>query len=114
MMAYAEALDDLSPEELEIGCREASRTAEQFPKPGHIRKALEENRPQHQFLGPRLEWDPKLEQERAQRAVEWQRQLQEYNDAPQPSTSFIKQRIAHVAKPITEQKEELRKKGWLQ
>lgn len=37
---YLEALDDLTPEQLEIGCREATRTAEQFPKPGHIHAAL--------------------------------------------------------------------------
>jgi hypothetical protein len=37
---YLEALDDLTPNELEIGCREATRKAEQFPKPGHIRAAL--------------------------------------------------------------------------
>lgn len=37
---YTEALDDLTPEQLEIGCREATRKAEQFPKPGHIRSAL--------------------------------------------------------------------------
>lgn len=37
---YLEALDDLTPAQLEIGCREATRKAEQFPKPGHIRTAL--------------------------------------------------------------------------
>lgn len=37
---YLEALDDLTPAQLEIGCKEATRTAEQFPKPGHIRAAL--------------------------------------------------------------------------
>lgn len=40
MATYLEALDDLTPGQLEIGCREATRTAEQFPKPGHIRSAL--------------------------------------------------------------------------
>lgn len=40
MATYLEALDDLTPEQLEIGCREATRKAEQFPKPGHIRSAL--------------------------------------------------------------------------
>lgn len=37
---YTEALDDLTPGQVEIGCREATRKAEQFPKPGHIRTAL--------------------------------------------------------------------------
>lgn len=40
MATYLEALDDLTPGQLEIGCREATRKAEQFPKPGHIRSAL--------------------------------------------------------------------------
>ena len=39
---YVESLDDLSPEELDRGCREATRIAEQFPKPGHIRHALKQ------------------------------------------------------------------------
>jgi len=37
---YAEALSDLTPEQLETACREATRSAEQFPKPAHIRGAL--------------------------------------------------------------------------
>lgn len=40
MATYIEALDDLTPDELDAGCREATRVAEQFPKPGHIRKGL--------------------------------------------------------------------------
>jgi hypothetical protein len=53
-MAYAEALDDLSPEQIDSGCREAARTAEQFPKPGHIRKGYESNLQNSPFLGPPL------------------------------------------------------------
>jgi hypothetical protein len=41
MGVYAEALDDLTPEQLECGCREVTRIAETFPKPAHIRKAAE-------------------------------------------------------------------------
>lgn len=40
VVAILEALDDLTPQELETGCREATRVATQFPKPGHIREAL--------------------------------------------------------------------------
>lgn len=40
MATYVEALYDLTEEELEIGCREATKVATEFPKPGHIRKAL--------------------------------------------------------------------------
>jgi hypothetical protein len=37
---YADVLGDLSPEELNAACREATKSAEQFPKPAHIRAAL--------------------------------------------------------------------------
>jgi len=37
---YAEALSDLSPEQLETGCCEVTRSALQFPKPAEIRAAL--------------------------------------------------------------------------
>ena len=37
---YLEALDDLTPQQIDAGCKEATRTAEQFPKPGHIRRGL--------------------------------------------------------------------------
>lgn len=40
MATYLEALDDFTPGQLEIGCKEATRRAEQFPKPGHIRSAF--------------------------------------------------------------------------
>lgn len=39
---YIECLQDLTPEQLEIGCAEASKDMEQFPKPGHIRHAWEQ------------------------------------------------------------------------
>lgn len=53
MAVYLEALDDLSLDALEYGCREATRTAEQFPKPGHIHKAAEGYvNDRSMFLGP--------------------------------------------------------------
>ena len=38
--SYADALSDLSPEQLDTGCREVTCTAELFPKPAQIRAAL--------------------------------------------------------------------------
>ena len=49
-MVYLEALSDLSPEQIEAGCENALKTAEQFPKPGHIRKSVPFDK--SIFLGP--------------------------------------------------------------
>jgi hypothetical protein len=37
---YIEALSDLTEAQLEAACREVTKSAEQFPKPAHIRAAL--------------------------------------------------------------------------
>jgi len=113
---YAEALDDLSPEKLEFGCREATRTAEQFPKPGHVRRAAEAFKPKtdrSEFLGPALEWNVTLEMERIQRQQEHERALTNGEIQPEPQQENPKKRIVHVVRPLEEQKEELRKRGWL-
>src|SRR5215469_1851055 len=47
---YLEDLDDLTPDQIEAGCREAAKMAEQFPKPGHIRNAVPQTH--NVFLGP--------------------------------------------------------------
>ena len=117
MAVYAEALDDLSLEELEFGCREATRTAEQFPKPGHIRKAAEGFKPKQdrsEFLGPALDWSPELEKERLARQQAFQRALTNGEVQQEEQKPELRKRIVHVTKPIEEQKEELRKRGWLQ
>ena len=50
---YAEALVDLTLDQLEHGCKCASQEMEQFPKPGHIRKCAEEMaREFEEYLGP--------------------------------------------------------------
>jgi hypothetical protein len=54
---YLEALDNLTHEELEHGCRECSRNMEYFPKPGHIRKAGEGSQDREEYLGlPQLKY----------------------------------------------------------
>lgn len=116
-MVYVEALDDLSPEQLEFGCKEATRIAEQLPKPGHIRTAAGAFRPKNdrsEFLGPALDWNPVLEMERIRRAEAYQKALTNGEITPEPQKPKPKKRIAHVTKSIEEQKEELRKRGYLQ
>ncbi len=115
---YAEALDDLTPKGIELGCREATRTAEQFPKPGHIRaayKAAHDN--QDEFLGPRLDWNPELEKERIEREKAFKKLLAEgkVERAVEPVLPPKKKVIAPAKSVLTiaEQKAVLRKKGFL-
>ncbi len=55
---YLEALDDLSHEELEYGCCEATREMkESFPKPGHIRQHGKGSQHREEYLGlPQLKY----------------------------------------------------------
>jgi hypothetical protein len=98
---YAEALGDLTAEQLEYGCKYASREMEQFPKPGHIRAHAEKFNPNREYLGPPLEWNPELEHERLERKAQWERQLAD-------------SKAMKTIKPLDDQKRELREKGWLQ
>jgi hypothetical protein len=109
MATYVEALDDLSVELIEAGCREATRTAEQFPKPGHIRKAIEKIQAAQTvndrvfLLGPPAEKYPEITQEERDAAIEYGEEL--------------KKQLAKeekIKRSAQEQIDELRKAGWLQ
>lgn len=116
---YTEALIDLSPESIEYGCAAATKTAERFPWPGHIRKAAEGYRPQDDrsgFLGPALDWNPELEKQRIERKILFDRALANgeiHQEQPKIEKKPM-QRIRRGFKSAEEQKEELRKKGYLQ
>ena len=75
---YLEALDDLTPEQIETGCIEASKSATQFPKPGHIRAGVPVVR--EMFLGPGrpayLDEPPMTDEDRAA-ALEYSAKLRE-------------------------------------
>jgi hypothetical protein len=67
--AYQEALSDLTSEQIEAGCAEAIKTAEQFPKPGHIRAAVPAVH--GGFLGlPQLTY-PETSEEEREEALEY-------------------------------------------
>jgi len=68
LACYLEALADLSPEQLDGACREATRTAEQFPKPGHIRNAVGLGRT-GEYLGPPLLTYPEISKEERDEAI---------------------------------------------
>lgn len=120
METYLEAFDDFSPEKLEYGCRESTRTAKQFPKPGHIREAAEGYRPKgdrSEYSGPALEWDPELERERQARERSFKAAVARGEEKPwtppEPVPHGERFKIAPSTKSLEEQKEELRKKGFL-
>jgi hypothetical protein len=115
LKVYLMDLDDLLPTELEIGCREASRTAEQFPKPGHIRRALHENMShREEMLGPpRLEYPPVSEEERLEALKFSEKLKKELGIKPMTQAEAKKIRVFPPPKPIEQQKRELREKGYL-
>jgi hypothetical protein len=117
LKVYLMDLDDLLPTELEIGCREASRTAEQFPKPGHIRRALREAVAyREELLGPpRIDYAPISEEERIE-ALKYSAALKEklgLAKAEQRAEARKVVRTFPPPKPIEQQKRELREKGYL-
>jgi hypothetical protein len=124
MAVYAEALIDLSPEAVEFGCAEATKVAERFPWPGHIRKGAEGYRAAQDrsgYLGPALDWNPELEKERLERKAAFERGLadEEFLDR-KLERERVEQAEQKPANPmrrgfrsIEEQKAELRVKGYL-
>jgi hypothetical protein len=115
LAVYLEALGDLTPEQLEIGCREATSAAEQFPKPGHIRKAHEQNAENagEVFLGPRLlEYDAKpLSEEEKKQAAEDSERLRKLLDpaAQMPKPKPVQAELRSLHNQLCELKE----RGWL-
>lgn len=116
LMVYLEALSDLTPNQIEIGCREAEKLAERFPWPGHIRKALEASlhSESEEFLGlPLLAYTP-VSQEDRDEALKFSAALKEAL-AKLPAAPASKQKI--TIRPsilsLDEQKKILRKEGFL-
>jgi hypothetical protein len=116
LACYLEALSDLTPEQLEEACREATRTAEQFPKPGHIRNAVRSGRT-GEFLGPPLLMYPEISQEERDEAIkecrkqmgnEWAKTLDSLK--PKPAKTFT---VRPSTLNLEGQKRVLREKGFL-
>ncbi len=113
ILAYAEALDDLSPEMISAGCCEAGRTAEQFPKPGHIRRALEANYADTETIsfGPPAITYPEVSQEERDAAIE---ERKGFMEALKKQLGERNRRVIKPVKPIDQQLEDMRKGGYLQ
>jgi len=59
---YLEALSDLNPEQMAMGCAGATKRMERFPTPGHIRSCVPYN---HEYAGlPALTYPPVSQEER--------------------------------------------------
>lgn len=111
ILTYIEALDDLTPEQINIGCREATRTAEQFPKPGHIRKAYLQSNDEQRHERPDYLDEIPSEEEQTARAQwrEYYRRLEvtKLVEAPKIPRQFL------PVRSIQAQKAALREKGFL-
>lgn len=120
VIAYAEDLQKLTPEELDAACVLARQSSEFMPVSAAILRAHKEllNSNAGEFLGPRLDWNPELEKERLERKLLFEKALangEVETEKPTPIQPKKRQLGAiHPAKSLEEQKRELREKGWLQ
>ena len=112
---YVEALDDLSPEQIDRGCREATRTAEQLPKPGHIRTALLNAEAESRFVGlglPLLAY-PEISQEERDEALKFSEELKKKLGPPSQKNERPKLTVRPSTLSVEEQKRILRERGLL-
>jgi hypothetical protein len=112
---YAEALKDLSPEVLEFGCAEASKTMERFPWPGHIRAGAKMYRGAEYLGPPLLEYPPITQEERAE-ALKFSEALKKKLGIPaKPAKPAEPKKLTVVPslRSLEEQKTELRRRGFL-
>jgi hypothetical protein len=115
LAVYAEALIDLSPEAIEFGCAEATRTAERFPWPGHIRAgAMGYRESRTEYLGPPLiEYPPITDEERAEGLKFSEALKKKLAIPPKPAAEPKKKLTVPSLRSLEEQKAELKRKGFL-
>lgn len=107
---YCEALDDLTPEQIEYGCMMATKEMEGWPQPGFIRScAAGAPIREVEVLGPRLEWTAGEHSDYLKR---WLRDQKKPAELPAPKEA--RKQIPHTEKSIEQQKQELKDKGYLQ
>lgn len=108
---YLEALSDLSPGMLEEGCKEASKRMTRFPAPGHIREAIPSRQ---EYAGPPALTYPEVSQEEREQAIadtqEFKRRIMAIVRQHAKKFSFYP---PPPKRSLAEQKEILRKKGFL-
>jgi hypothetical protein len=115
VLAYAEDLSDLSPEQLDAACIEARRTSEFMPVSAMIRKCLSKIRSAAPvYLGLPLLKYPEITAEEREAALVFSEELKNKLGPPEskPERKTLTVRPSMLA--LEEQKAELRKRGYLQ
>ncbi len=113
LAVYLEALDDLSLLELLNGCREVIKTAANFPKPSEIIAAAKRVY-EEPLSGPKMLEYQEISKEEREEALKATEAIKKALTAGSPAKPAPVKRIVHVTKSIEEQKEELRKRGYIQ
>jgi hypothetical protein len=112
--ALPRGIEDLTPDQIEAGCTEATKVAEQFPKPGHIRAAVPTVR--SVFLGPPQLSYPEVSQEERDSALEYSAALRRVlakapSKAPEEKKKWLNPPPSKFT--VEQQREILRTKGYL-
>ena len=115
MIAYAEDLADLTPCQLDAACVEARRTSEFMPVSATIRNCLSRIRSAEPvYLGPPLLEYPKVTAEEREAALVLSEELKKKLGPPEPKPGRKVLTVRPSMLSIEEQKEALRKRGYLQ
>jgi hypothetical protein len=114
VLAYAEDLADLTPDQLDAACIEARRTSEFMPVSATIRHCLSKIRSSEPvYLGPRLLQYPEIAAEEREAALVFSEELKKKLGPPEPKPGRKTLTVQPSMLSIEQQKEELRKRGWL-
>jgi hypothetical protein len=114
-MAYAEDLADLTPEQLDAACIEARRTSEFMPVSATIRNCLSRIRnTEPLYLGPPLLEYPEITAEEREAALVFSEELKKKLGPPEPKPKGKTLTVRPSTLSIEQQKEELKKRGYLQ
>jgi hypothetical protein len=116
VLAYAEDLSDLTPDQLDAACIEARRTSEFMPVSATIRNChLKIRGTEPAFLGPPLLSYPEITAEEREAALVFSEELKKKlglrDSMPKKNSPSLTVRPSMLS--IDEQKEILRRKGYL-
>jgi hypothetical protein len=115
VIAYAEDLSDLTPEQLDAACIEARRTSEFMPVSATIRNCLSTIRSSEPvYLGPPLLEYPEITAGEREAALVFSEELKKKLGPPEPKPGRKTLTVRPSMLSVEEQKEELRKRGYLQ
>jgi hypothetical protein len=115
VLAYAEDLSDLSPEQLDAACIEARRASEFMPVSATIRNCLSKILSAAPvYLGPPLLKYPEITAEEREAALAFSEELKKKLGPPEPKPGRKTLTVRPSLLSVEEQKAELRKLGYLE